>query len=69
MNKLINLDQIRHEGNVRINTALTNKWLDKETIQSYVFEQTMLQRYPFLLHQLANRIRKEIRFRVLHYGT
>lgn len=69
MNRLINLDVIKHRANVQINIALTNKWLDDSTIREFMAEQNMLQRYPFLLQQLVNKIRKEIRSRVINYGT
>lgn len=62
-------DAIRHKANVQINVALTNKWLDDETIRGFMHEQKILQSYPFSLQGLVNKIRNEIRSRVTNYGT
>lgn len=63
------LDDIKYKANKQINEALLSTWLDRDTVKAFIREQTILQRYPFLLQRLVYKINTEISSRVKTYGT
>lgn len=65
---MINLNEVRHTANKKINDALTSTWLDDETIREFIKEQTLLQRYPFTLNKLLSKIQDEIQLRINNYS-